>query len=199
MLVCFHFLHARLRVRPASGLPCALRFPRDTPMQDSGETGRENANAWLVGCSTSHLPPLWARTKCGKSCDPRFVRSSPPPTGARLLDFPKRGDQAGAETNNNQQEQGGFARIVHSSCPPETRINDSNQITTCTICTRRAGYARAVPVSGETGHMRVAARGRSARQAKSPAFCRASHANTSSGRASCIDVHQAVARFRIAT
>ena len=28
MLVCFHFSHARLWVRPAPGIPCALRFSR---------------------------------------------------------------------------------------------------------------------------------------------------------------------------
>jgi hypothetical protein len=29
MLVCFDFSHARLRVRPAPGIPCALRFSRE--------------------------------------------------------------------------------------------------------------------------------------------------------------------------
>ena len=40
MLVCFFTLHARLRVRPAPGISCALRFLRDI---DDASPGRERA------------------------------------------------------------------------------------------------------------------------------------------------------------
>jgi hypothetical protein len=38
-------LHARLRVRRAPGIPCALCFLRDVASQNSDKLCRENANA----------------------------------------------------------------------------------------------------------------------------------------------------------
>ena len=47
LLVCFFHSHARLRVRLASGIPCALRFSRVNSMHHPGGIRRGNADVRL--------------------------------------------------------------------------------------------------------------------------------------------------------
>src|SRR2546422_6813203 len=69
-LVCsLHLSHARLRVRRAPGIPCALVFPGRTFLQNSGRSCREIAETYPLGCFK--IESIW----CNKLC--RRLRPKP--------------------------------------------------------------------------------------------------------------------------
>ena len=61
LLVCFFPLHARPRVRPASGFPCALCFRGIMCGQNPGERRRGNGES----CLLSVIASQWVRAKRG--------------------------------------------------------------------------------------------------------------------------------------
>jgi hypothetical protein len=61
----FFILHARLRVRRAPGIPCALCFSRDTLISNSGESCRENADARHCDERSDDPPSLTMRAMAG--------------------------------------------------------------------------------------------------------------------------------------
>src|SRR5213079_247415 len=54
----FYFLHARLRVHRAPGIPCALCLGPNESCTTRAHSRRENAVVWLVGCERAlrHRP-----------------------------------------------------------------------------------------------------------------------------------------------
>jgi hypothetical protein len=63
MLVCFHLLHARLRVRPAPGFPCALCLRGTNHPQDSGEIAPRERRPMFFDAVIASSLPLLAMTK----------------------------------------------------------------------------------------------------------------------------------------
>jgi hypothetical protein len=61
LLVCFLFMHARLRVHKTPGFPCALSLLRDTSMQDSGAIVPREAESRSAVIASQRVARMRAR------------------------------------------------------------------------------------------------------------------------------------------